>query len=297
LVLLLAALALAAADAAAAGFGRSRKGRSSSSSSSSSSRASSTASRPSHGTVVRGSPGRSSASFRAGSRVRRSFGAPLGWGYGWGAGSSYLGPAYYGGWGVHPYGYYARGYHPYFGAPATVGGEPEASDTSLAIWLGGFAAGNGGAVDGALRLEGERWGVSSRTTLLGLAGPDAAAMPLASLHLTYSLVSEPEARVRFEAGGTLIVAPDFVYAGPDMGLTAQVALLGPLGLYAGAYLTPTPARILDAEAGASLQFGGLGLRAGYRVVHLDDRLAHGNDPEVGGVELFHGWQAGIGLVF
>lgn len=205
-------------------------------------------------------------------------------------------------WTVSPWGYYAYGYTPYWGtpppppAPLPQEPAPEPRRLSLALFVGAMASMHGPAATGALALDGERLGFNLRGSGLGLPDPQYGGsdlMPLFSSHVTWSPIALPSARLRLEAGLSGIVAPDFAYYGLDVGASGQVAVAGPLALVASAHLTPFPATMVDVEAGVALQFGTLGVRGGWRAIHLDDRNVNAN----GGTASFNGPTFSIGAVF
>lgn len=198
-------------------------------------------------------------------------------------------------WGVYPWGYYAYGYHPVWGAPPAPPEAPAPSTLVGAAFLGGYLTRRGADVTGELRLEDRRWGLNARGSTLGnpAGGGIVDTMPLFAMHATWSVVSEPWARLRLEAGFSGIVAPDLHYFGPDVGVSAQVALLGPFGFDASARVTPFPATIVDLEAGATLQLGALALRGGLRRVWLDDTGVNDEGGSLG----FFGPAVSLGVVF
>jgi hypothetical protein len=234
-----------------------------------------------------------------GAPAQRGYGEGYGRGYGYGEGYSrgyrygrsygYASPyydGYYSGWGVYPWGYYSYGYYPVWGAPPVT----DAPDVvqgprtrAFSLFLGGAFQSQGFAPTGSLTYEGERWGFN-------LGGIGVVSPPVAS-HLTFSVVSNPHMRVRLELGGSAVGAPSQSYFGADFGASAQVALMGPLGIQGALHYTPYPAKVLDAEAGVGLSFGGLGLRAGWRYLRLDDSSFGG------GVDSFSGPAVSIGAVY
>lgn len=227
--------------------------------------------------------------------------------WGWWAAPS----AYYVGWGVYPYGYYAYGYHPYWGAPrAEEVDEVEVEDeqveqtpkrqesprsTTFSLFGGAHLNPVAPSLVGDLQIDGRRFGLNVRGATLGSLGRfgDLDLMPMGSAHLTYSFVSTPHMRLRVHGGVSAINAPDFVYVGPDLGASGQIALFGPLALYGRASWTPLPATILDTEGGVALQFGGLGVRAGWKRISLSDTWVN---PD-GGTATFSGPTVQAGLVF
>lgn len=320
-VLALTILVLGSSPAFAQGFGRSGSGSSGSSGSSSSgssssgskssagrSSGSSSSSRGESGSGFGRSGGRSSGSrstppSRGGTRVRR---------HGVVYGPSYYDPLYlhpydrwrmgyyYGAWGFMPWGYYGYGYTPMWGvpeAPEQMDYVPPPRELTSSLFVGGFLANGTGGIGGAFAMDGRIVGFNLRGLAVGLPDPGSNrvdAMPMWSGHLTLSPVSTPNARVRVEMGLSAVVAPEITYYGPDIGASAQLALVGPLGVFGSAHYTPFPATIADVEAGVSMQFGSVGMRGGWRALRLDDRNAN---PWGGGRETFSGPSLSFGTVF
>ena len=281
-------LTLAPGVASAKGFGRGGKRGGSSTPSTSGSR----------GTV---SAGTGRTTYAVGPGLRRYYGP----GYSVQYGNGYLYPSegyyyepYYAGWGVYPWGYYAYGYHPYWGAPPPpVEARSAPRSGTFSLMFGGASPAQGFAPAVQLQLDSERWGFNlGGIGLLSQVSPDgelAFGMPLFSAHLTYSFVSGPHLRLRAEVGATGVIAPIMAYIGPDFGVSGNLALIGPLGLHAAAHVTPYPARVYDGEAGVSLSFGGLGVRAGWRVLVLDDSHIDEN----GGRDSFSGPSVSVGFMY
>jgi len=210
-------------------------------------------------------------------------------------------------WGVHPWGYYGWGYYPYAGAPIIAAeGAPEPPSFTASIFLGGMLSRNDeghhlGGLDLALRAEGQRFGLSFDVLTLPSADPgnldDVTTMPLLKGDLTYSLISDLHARVRVEGGVAGISAPGVTYIGPDVGVSGQIALLGPLAIDGSAHLMPVPAYIWDLQAGLGLNFGSLAVRGGWRWVRLDDSSQCSDVGQSCGVDVFNGPTLSVGLVF
>lgn len=155
----------------------------------------------------------------------------------------------------------------------------------------------GGAVGFGLRLEGRRLGLHSEYGLILARSPGADevdAIGLFDVHLTYALLSGERGRLRLEGGIDYAAAPQLRVVGPDVGVSAQLRLFGPLGVEAAVYYTPLPYLRLGATAGATLTFGHLALRGGVRACALDDQgLVDG----VHHTDSFAGPYAGVALVF
>jgi hypothetical protein len=224
------------------------------------------------------------------------------YGYGYGAGGyryyepHYYSPAYYYGWGIHPWGYYGYGYYPYYGGPVVAEQvAPAPPSVTASIFLGGMVSHDGPGLDLRGLVEGQRVGVNFDLATVPTTNTDGtfAALPYLTGHLTYSFISDLHVRVRAEGGVSVISAPGVSYVGPDIGVSGQVALVGPLGVDANVHWTPIPANILDADAGLALHFGNLGIRGGWRFMRLDDRRVNSD----GGVDLVNGPSLSVGLVF
>lgn len=123
-----------------------------------------------------------------------------------------------------------------------------------------------------------------------------------SAHFTWSLLAERSFRLRILTGGSMLSLPDSpavadrewrgktVY-GPDVGVSGQIGLLGPLGIEGHARVTPFPVRVADTLIAATLHAGPLGLSGGWRWIDVagDEKDA----PKMS----FRGPQVGLSLAF
>lgn len=283
---LLAALAVVSLPALAQAKGFGRRGSSGSSSSSSSSSGSHNAAPV--GTPHQAAPGNryySGGSYYSGGRYY--YGSPY---YG-----GYYQP-YYWGWGIHPWGYYGYGYYPYYGGPAVYSEvQPAPPPVTSNVFLGGLFTKDGAGLNLKLGIDGRRWGGNFDMLTLPSTDPNdpnaVTSMPLLKGHITYSVVSDMHSRIRIEGGLAGIGAPDVTYIGPDVGVSATLALVGPLALEGGAHWMPVPASIVDLDGAVGLNFGALGLRGGWRWVRLDDKS------QGGGVDIFNGPMISVGVLF
>lgn len=215
----------------------------------------------------------------------------------------YYRPWYYGwGWG---YGYYPMWPRPVYPHPVE---EVERVTTELS----GIGAANtlgGGAAGASLQLDGYSWGFNLDATgfflgdqngdlMAGGATPMSSGMFLGSMHLTYALLAGDSYRVRLEAGGSMLSLPSLadrdgaLAFGPDVGVSARIGLLGPLGAEGHARLTPWPLATLDLEAALALRFGPLAVKGGWR----DLRVATA-PIDYAGTLRFSGPEVGLSLVF
>jgi hypothetical protein len=124
----------------------------------------------------------------------------------------------------------------------------------------------------------------------------------ATAHLTWALISDPSFRLRLETGGSVLALPDSpatfdrpwrgkTLLGPDLGISGQLGLAGPVGIEGYARLTPFATRVADTFIGLTVHGGPLGVNAGWRWVDIagDDR----NAPKL----MFRGPQVGLVLAF
>jgi hypothetical protein len=212
--------------------------------------------------------------------------APLWWGWGWG------------------YGYYPLYPRPRYGyAPEQV----SRITTRLDVFGGGTLRHGGGAAGLSVSAEGERFGVN--TTIAGLSrgnhvagaagvfGDSSATYGHGSAHLTAAIVATDVARVRLELGGAFLSWPDagpdagLVTGGPDLGVSGQIGLVGPLAFEGYARVMPIPVPVIDALAALTLRFGPVAVTAGWRElsVHKSDTNAERFS--------FSGPQVGLGFLF
>jgi hypothetical protein len=287
----------------ASGFGRGGSSKSSGSKSSGSSSSGSNA----HGAAPVGTPHQANAGggyYRSGGSGRYYYGggyysgryyAPGYYAYGYG------GP-YWWGWGVHPWGYYGYGYYPYYGGPAVVSEVgPRPPVVTSSIFVGGMFVHQGAGLNLSLAIDGKEWGFNLSGVTLPSVNPDDSRditpMPLVSSHLTYSVISDMHLRVRVEGGIAGVGAPGVTYVGPDVGASAQLALVGPLAVSASAHWMPVPASIIDLQAGVGLNFGALGIQGGWRWVRLDDSSQCDDVGVSCGSDIFNGPQVSVGVIF
>ncbi|MBI5545083.1 MAG: hypothetical protein HY901_14425, partial [Deltaproteobacteria bacterium] len=77
-------------------------------------------------------------------------------------------------------------------------------------------------------------------------------------------------RLRLEAGVGVAFAPDMTATGPQLGVSGELRIIGPLGVEGAARVVPWPHRTLDWHAALQLSVGPVDLRAGVRQLYLDD---------------------------
>ena len=86
-------------------------------------------------------------------------------------------------------------------------------------------------------------------------------------------------RLRIETGGSMLSLPNSTAVslqewrgktlyGPDVGVSGQLGIVGPLGIEGHARLTPIPMRVADTLIAATVHGGPLGLSAGWRWIDV-----------------------------
>ncbi|HYG69831.1 MAG TPA: hypothetical protein VD838_19300, partial [Anaeromyxobacteraceae bacterium] len=124
----------------------------------------------------------------------------------------------------------------------------------------------------------------------------------ATAHVTWSVAAAPAYRIRAELGVSMLSMPDTgTYAGrpyadtvafgPDVGVSAQLGLVGPFGLEGHARVTPVPVLVSDVRLALAVRGGPFGLTAGVRAIDVDGDEDDGPDGRFAGPEI------GLSLVF
>lgn len=202
------------------------------------------------------------------------------------------------GWGYYPL--YPR--PPY--EPDRAREEEERIATRLSFSAGGAPdaafAGVGLALDG--RHAGFHIGIDAVALDRGLAIEDDEAVGWGSAHVTWTVAGSEAFRIRAEAGVSMLSMPgtgawsgmpyaDTVAFGPDVGVSAQLGLVGPIGLEAHARVTPVPVPVTDVRLALALRGGPFALTAGVRTIDVRGDEVDGPEGRFSGPEL------GFALVF
>jgi hypothetical protein len=205
-----------------------------------------------------------------------------------------------GGWG---WGYYPMYPRPHY-APDQAREEAERIATRLTFAAGGAPdaafAGVNLALDG--RHAGFHVGIDAVALDRGFDGGDDDALGWGSTHLTWSVAASQAFRIRAELGLSMLSIPgrgsyagrsyaDTVAFGPDVGVSAQVGLVGPIGIEGHARLTPFPVPVSDLRLALALRGGPFALTAGVRNIEVMGNEEDGPEGRFAGPEL------GLSLVF
>lgn len=216
------------------------------------------------------------------------------WGWGWG-------------WGWYPV-YPVRPVPP---PPPSEGsapsGERDRISTRFALYGAGRTAGYMAGL--SFGIESRYVGVDADVAALAqesvtgsLQGDGSDPATWSTAHVTWSLVNERSIRIRLETGASILALPDSPAVsgqewrgksllGPDVGVSGQLGLVGPVGIEGWARLTPFPTRVADTYLGLAVHGGPLGLNAGWRWV---DVAGNGESaPRM----MFRGPQVGLALAF
>jgi hypothetical protein len=224
-----------------------------------------------------------------------------------------------GGWGPPPvyyappfwYGYgWGWGYYPLYPAVVPAQGlpsEPPAQGAAATVRASGaFGPRDTGLAGLAFAVEGQRAGFdlgfdafspSSGGLFDGGRGGTSQAYGFGSAHLTYPLFRGPAFGFLIEGGGSWLSVPSSSFGGStdafgfDLGASAHLGLLGPLGIEGHARFTPFPVQVVDLRAAAALRGGPLSLTFGYRVIDIEA------DDRTGPAARFEGPELGLGLIF
>jgi hypothetical protein len=215
---------------------------------------------------------------------------PYWWGYGWGYGYYPLFPRYAGG----PYEQPAEPAAPGHAVASTLRltGAFGPRDSGMAGLAFAFDGPHGGLDLGFDALAPSRGGVMET----GFGGTQES-YGLGSAHLSFPLLQAPAFRLRLQAGGSWLAVPASTYGGSanafglDVGASASLGLVGPLGVEGHARITPFPIRITDLRAAVALRVSSLSLLGGYRVIDVE------GDPRTGPAARFEGPEFGFGLIF
>jgi hypothetical protein len=217
--------------------------------------------------------------------------SPFWAGYGWGYGYYPLYPVY-----AEPWPGYAEGAPPPV-APTlsttlrfTGGwGSGESSVYGLFFGVDGRPVGFDMTWDGFVPSQG---GVTSGSSA---SWPDPYGF--GSAHLSFSVLQGAAYRIRLLAGGSWLSVPATPTSsaadsfGFDLGTSASVGLVGPLGLEGHARITPYPVQVIDLRLAAAFRAGPFSLLGGYRVIDV------AGDVRTGPAARFEGPEFGLGFIF
>lgn len=215
---------------------------------------------------------------------------PFWWGFGWG------------------YGYYPL--YPLSGEPAPAYGvegapPPHRAATSMRV-TGASGSRDAGAVGLAFAVDGRHGGFdlavdafapSRGGVMVGGFSSSQDSYGFGSAHFSFPILQGPSYRLRLLAGGSWLSVPASAYGsqadafGPDVGASASLGLIGPLGLEGHARITPFPVEVIDLRAAVALRAGPFSLLGGYRVLDV------ASDSRTGPAARFEGPEFGVGLIF
>jgi hypothetical protein len=222
--------------------------------------------------------------------------SPYWWGYGWGYGYEPLYPLY-------------PSYRDYPEPWPTYGAERAHPAHRVATTMrvtGAAGSGDSGAVGLAFAMDSSRGGFdlaidafapSHGGVMAGGLNDSQDAYGFGSAHFAFPILEGPAYRLRLLAGGSWLSVPSSAYGsptdafGPDVGVSASLGLVGPLGIEGHARITPFPVQVFDLRAAVALRTGPFSLLGGYRVIDV------AGDSRTGPAARFEGPELGVGLIF
>lgn len=233
--------------------------------------------------------------YRAGQRAYVGavpFWAGMGWGWGYYAlyprSYAYSAQPYAPAGGYAPEGYGPDGYAPPgYGPQGYPPGYYDAEADRVHLRLGGTVAGTDGGVAGGFNVAVDSRLIGFNVSVDGLRLDGVTndrithgdALGWGSAHVTWSVLADAFFRVRLEMGGSMLSMPRTgafatatrggqVAFGPDMGISGQLGLVGPLGFEGHFRVTPMPVTVTDAALALAFRGGPFALTAGWRGIHV-----------------------------
>jgi hypothetical protein len=191
------------------------------------------------------------------------------------------------------------GYAP---VPAT----PPQAAAAVVRATGAFGSGDSGAVGMAFAVDGPHAGFdlsfdafapTITPPWVGGLGGSMDAYGFSTAHFAYPVLDGPNFRLRLQAGGSWLSVPSSTSGGStdafgiDLGVSANVGLIGPLGVEGHAHFTPYPVPVIDLRLAAAIRAGAFALTGGYRVIDV------AADSRTGPAARFEGPEIGLGLMF
>ncbi len=208
------------------------------------------------------------------------------------------------GWGYYPiYPYYVGDEYPAYALPPI---PPAVPATASMRVTGAVGTGDSSAFGLAFGVDGVRGGFdltfdafapSQGGTLVGGMGGPMESYGFSTGHFSYPILAGPTYRLRLQAGGSWLSVPTSTYGGStdsfgfDLGATANLGLIGPLGVEGHARITPYPIQVVDLRAAVALRAGSFSLLGGYRFIDV------AADSRTGPAARFEGPEFGLGFIF
>jgi hypothetical protein len=178
---------------------------------------------------------------------------------------------------------------------------PQASPLSVKVAAAGASSGDGAAAGVSLTVDGRRAGMHAGFDGFELSGSGAVtatspALTLARASATFSVLSAASFRLRLEAGGSALSMPSsgayagMPYAGttafgPELGVSGQLGLVGPIGVEAHARFTLYPVPVTDVRSALALRAGPIAVTAGWRAIQVSGDGIEGPEGWFDGPEL------------
>jgi len=141
--------------------------------------------------------------------------------------------------------------------------------------LDGSAMKEGGSAGIRVIVEGLRLGFDAGFSGIIVNAVDGSgavvSKGLLDANFTVSPLTGERGRLRVEAGLGAIFLPCMSGAGPDLGVSGELRILGPFGVEGSVRTVPWPYRSLDWHAAVQMWLHHFDVRVGVRQVYIDDQ--------------------------
>ena len=178
--------------------------------------------------------------------------------------------------------------------PAKRAEEPKLGRVIVGVNGGGdvaqLAAGAG------LTVEGKRWGFNlnyNMTVFDADANTRQIDLKILDAHLVFAPIVGQRGRVRIEVGANAAYACGAYMIAPELGLSGDVRILGPIGLSGYVRGSLWPYKRIDAFAGVMAQLWALRLELGWREMRLETQFDNGSKV----ADRWGGPNLGVSMVF
>jgi hypothetical protein len=130
----------------------------------------------------------------------------------------------------------------------------------------------------SLAYEGRRWGfnLNGAMTIHQNDQNQQTRIRIVDAHLVFAPITGPRGRIRIEAGASMAEGLDGVFMfGPDVGLSGDVRIVGPFGVFGAARGTFWPYTRWDVYGGLFVKAWFLRVELGWREMRLNGKLQDG----------------------
>ena len=164
-------------------------------------------------------------------------------------------------------------------APPVIRAQPvEPNLSRTLIGVGAEANKDHASMNLSLAYESKHWGfnLNGAMTIHRTEDGQQTKIRLVDAHLTFAPIVGERGRIRIEAGAAMAEGLDGVFMfGPDVGLSGDIRILGPFGLFANGHATFWPYHRWDVYGGLFAKLWVFRLEAGWREMHMKADLKDG----------------------